>query len=84
MTAQQVKTLMLFYRRRNLILYAASFAVGSRTPLSPFRHRVHAPELNKASLVDPEVRLYDAMMEVASGRLDKKYFAHALRGLPRG
>jgi death-on-curing protein len=39
-------------------------------------------ELNGISLLDPEEKLYNAMMEVACGKLDKKYFAEILRNLP--
>jgi len=38
-------------------------------------------ELNGISLLDPEEKLYNGMMEVASGKLDKKYFAGILRNL---
>lgn len=40
-------------------------------------------ELNGVSLLDPEEKLYNAMMEVASGRLDKSSLTEILRGLPK-
>jgi death-on-curing protein len=38
-------------------------------------------ELNGISLLDPEEQLYIAMMDVASGKLDKKRLAEILHGL---
>ncbi len=40
-------------------------------------------ELNGVSLLDPEGRLYPAMMELAVGVLDKLGFAEVLRSLPK-
>ncbi len=41
-------------------------------------------ELNGISLLDPEGRLYPAMLDVASGTLDKNALADILRSLSRG
>lgn len=38
-------------------------------------------ELNKVSITDSEGRLYDAMIAVAEGRLDKAGFGKILKGL---
>ena len=40
-------------------------------------------ELNGVSLLDPEGRLYQAMMELAAGVLDKLGLAEVIRSLPR-
>ena len=40
-------------------------------------------ELNGVSLLDPEGRLYQAMVELAAGVLDKPGLADVLRSLPR-
>ena len=40
-------------------------------------------ELNGVSILDPEERLYNAMMDVASGRVDKSALGEILRGLPK-
>ena len=39
-------------------------------------------ELNGVSLLDPEKKLYSAMMDVASSKLDKHGLAKILRNLP--
>ncbi len=39
-------------------------------------------ELNGVSISDPEGRLYDAMMKLASGKLSKEDLAEILRTLP--
>jgi death-on-curing protein len=41
-------------------------------------------ELNGISIEDPEARLYEAMMDVASGSLDKLGLAEVFRALPQG
>ena len=40
-------------------------------------------ELNRISISDPKGILYDAVMKMASGRMDKKDFAETLRTLPQ-
>jgi death-on-curing protein len=41
-------------------------------------------ELNGVSIEDPEARLYDAMMDIASGSLNKLGLAEVFRALPQG
>lgn len=40
-------------------------------------------QLNRITIEDPEARLYDAMMAVASGSLDKLGLAEVFRALPQ-
>ncbi len=40
-------------------------------------------ELNNATLADPKERLYTAMINVASGNMDKRKLAKVLRDLPK-
>jgi death-on-curing protein len=40
-------------------------------------------ELNGVSIEDPEARLYDAMMDIAAGSMEKLGLAEVLRALPQ-